>query len=153
MSTLYFAYGSNLNRKQMASRCPGSKPVGLAQLLDYQLEFWEWAQVVATPGSAVHGAIYMITPEDELALDTYEGYTATNPAAGEYQKITIPVMTAQGPVMAMLYIMNPRTSQRPSNQYYDVIRQGYKDWGMNDAPLRNARNRAVGMSDTEFGEH
>jgi hypothetical protein len=29
----YFAYGSNMDEKQMASRCPGSQLVGRARLL------------------------------------------------------------------------------------------------------------------------
>jgi len=143
MPTLYFAYGSNLNREQMAFRCPGSKPVGTAKLLDYQLEFWKHAQVVRTPGSEVCGALYEITRADERELDRYESYKPSNLAAGHYQKITIPVITPKGPVEAMLYVMNPRSSLRPSGKYYDVIVQGYKDWGLDEAPLQQARARAV----------
>ena len=35
----YIAYGSNLNLKQMAMRCPTAKVVGRAMLKDYQLTF------------------------------------------------------------------------------------------------------------------
>ena len=33
----YIAYGSNLNREQMAKRCPDAKVIGSGMLKDYEL--------------------------------------------------------------------------------------------------------------------
>ena len=35
----YIAYGSNLNREQMALRCPDAKVVGIGEIKDYELLF------------------------------------------------------------------------------------------------------------------
>ena len=35
----YIAYGSNLNREQMAKRCPDAKVIGSGMLKDYELLF------------------------------------------------------------------------------------------------------------------
>ncbi len=35
----YIAYGSNLNREQMAQRCPDAKVIGSGMLKDYELLF------------------------------------------------------------------------------------------------------------------
>ena len=35
----YIAYGSNLNRGQMALRCPDAKVVGTGEIKDYELLF------------------------------------------------------------------------------------------------------------------
>lgn len=39
MKLYYLAYGSNLNIRQMALRCPTAKPVGTAVIKDYELLF------------------------------------------------------------------------------------------------------------------
>jgi len=42
---LYIAYGSNLNLKQMAHRCPTAKVVGTAMLHNWRLAFYSVATV------------------------------------------------------------------------------------------------------------
>lgn len=39
MSKLYVAYGSNLNLKQMAYRCPTATLVGTGVIENYELQF------------------------------------------------------------------------------------------------------------------
>ncbi|TET49084.1 MAG: gamma-glutamylcyclotransferase, partial [Dehalococcoidia bacterium] len=39
----YFAYGVNLNQKQMKDRCPDSKPLFTAVLPNYKLVFVGWS--------------------------------------------------------------------------------------------------------------
>ena len=43
----YFAYGSNLSKKQMLARCPDSKAMFSATLPNYQLLFAGWSRGVA----------------------------------------------------------------------------------------------------------
>jgi hypothetical protein len=62
---MYFAYGSNLNRKQMLRRCPTAKPVCAYRLLDWRLEFHGYADIVPCPDSYVDGALYEIGLSDE----------------------------------------------------------------------------------------
>ena len=69
----YFAYGSNLNVAQMAQRCPGAKLLGRIKLPGWKLVFRGVADAIQEPGAFCYGGVWRITPEDEAALDTYEG--------------------------------------------------------------------------------
>jgi len=40
----YFAYGTNLSKKQMLERCPDSQPVLTATLPNYKLVFVSWSR-------------------------------------------------------------------------------------------------------------
>ena len=103
----YFAYGSNLNRKQMSERCPESKAMFTATLPNYKLVFAGWSRKrrggVATikleRGAKVLGAIYDITEKDLRRLDTCEGYP------GSYNRMKITVFNEDGDaVEAVTYI-------------------------------------------------
>ena len=65
---LYLAYGSNLNLKQMANRCPTAKVVGASQINDHRLLFrGAHAGAVATiepfKGGNVPVLVWEITPD------------------------------------------------------------------------------------------
>ncbi len=75
----YIAYGSNLNREQMAQRCPDAKVVGTGEIKDYELLFrgnrnGAVATVEPKKGESVPVLIWEISPRDEVNLDRYEGY-------------------------------------------------------------------------------
>lgn len=75
----YIAYGSNLNRGQMALRCPDAKVVGTGEIKDYELLFrgnrnGAVATVEPKKGESVPVLIWEISPRDEFNLDRYEGY-------------------------------------------------------------------------------
>ena len=65
----YFAYGSNLSKKQMSERCPDSKPMFIATLPNHQMVFAGWsrkwrggvASLKTFRGAKVPGAIYEVT--------------------------------------------------------------------------------------------
>ena len=76
-STLYIAYGSNLNLPQMANRCPTAEVVGASQLKDYELLFrGSRRSAVATvepkEGSTVPVLLWKIQERDEAFLDRCE---------------------------------------------------------------------------------
>ena len=78
---LYFAYGSNLNHKQMAQRCKGSSFVKKFTLKGFNLCFshktdksiYGHANVVKNKKFNVPGAVWNISIQDEKELDGYEG--------------------------------------------------------------------------------
>ncbi len=80
---LYFAFGSNLNQKQMKRRCRDSKYVGCYSLKNYTLVFRNYflgggvADVQKKKNSSVLGAIYKISKKDEKELDIYEDFPKT----------------------------------------------------------------------------
>ena len=69
---LYFAFGSNLNRKQIKRRCKNSRFISRHILKNYQLVFrskYGAADIQRKKGSSVLGAIYDINKADEKKLD------------------------------------------------------------------------------------
>ncbi|KAF4124500.1 hypothetical protein GMORB2_5166 [Geosmithia morbida] len=74
-TTYYFAYGSNLHLRQMKRRCPDSKYIGRARLLNHRWQINQrgYANVVAAHGHWVDGLVYEINAVDEAKLDINEG--------------------------------------------------------------------------------
>jgi hypothetical protein len=134
----YLAYGSNLNLKQMAERCPKTKPLGAVTIEGYRLLFRGGADhAVATiepcEGSVVHAGLWQLYPEDEWALDRYEGFPRF------YYKKTVNVLYNGKSVPAMVYIMSDGYPPGlPSLYYLKSIQDGYKDFGLNASALNAA---------------
>ena len=133
---LYFAYGSNLNRENMAQRCPDALPVMSFTLPNWRLVFRTHADIVleeyGREGAGVPGAIYEITERCERALDIYEGV-----AGGYYRKAYIGTPICP----ALVYIMTDRLGvdlATPTREYYERCVQGCKDWDLEHDHLKDA---------------
>ena len=85
MRRLYFAYGSNLNMAQMAQRSPTATPLGSAYFPGWRLVFRGVADIeIGEPEDLLPVGIWEIGPEDEAALDRYEGV-----GSGLYRQVMI----------------------------------------------------------------
>jgi gamma-glutamylcyclotransferase (GGCT)/AIG2-like uncharacterized protein YtfP len=129
---LYLAYGANLNREEMAWRCPQARPVHGVELPDWQLEFCQHATITPRPGARLVAGIWKITDECEQSLDQFEGWPTY------YRKDTI--LIDDRPVM--VYLMNRTVPAPPSAGYLKCLAQGYQDWGMDLDLLWQAYERA-----------
>ena len=128
----YFAYASNLNKKQMLERCPDSKPKFVATLPNYKLVFAGWsrqwrggyATIKRSRDDKVIGAIYEVSERDLRRLDRYEGYPRN------YSRMNATIFDNDGnPVEAVTYIKVGQIEEtQPSKEYLAVIQQGYRDW-------------------------
>ncbi|MGB2813740.1 MAG: gamma-glutamylcyclotransferase family protein [Dehalococcoidales bacterium] len=125
----YFAYGSNLNQKQMKERCPDGKPLFTAVLPNYKLVFAGWsrqwrggvASIKSLRGDRVRGAIYEVTESCLQRLDRHEsGYSRLNVTVfGEDDE----------PIEAITYVKDGKLEDAaPSKEYLAVIQQGLRDW-------------------------
>jgi gamma-glutamylcyclotransferase (GGCT)/AIG2-like uncharacterized protein YtfP len=134
---LYFAYGMNTNREEMAYRCPTAVPMGKAVLPGYRFEFNSFATIVPSPEESVEGVLWTITDADETALDILEGY----PEFYDKRHVTV----RQGiDYIAMTYIMNPREhGYGPSEGYYGMVSEGYQQFGLSQRQLLEARSRSI----------
>ena len=132
MGKKYIAYGSNMNIEQMSRRCPNAKPIGKTVLKNYKLVFKGVADIEKSESEEVPIVVWEITKECEKALDIYEGYPRLY--RKEYVQIEIDGKTE----LAMVYVMNYAKGAKPSEYYYNVIKQGYKDFDINTAPLEKA---------------
>lgn len=140
MSKLYFAYGSNLNKAQMAYRCPDAEAFSLFLLENWKLVFRGVADIVRSPGDYAPGGLWIISAKDEIALDVYEGYRPDG--TGMYRKIEIPItpyeLNGETFTAIMFYVMNSDGIMPPSLGYLASIREGYKDFGLRLKPLNDA---------------
>jgi hypothetical protein len=140
MSKLYFAYGSNMNHRQMKTRCPDAKPYHLLLLDDWKLVFRGVADIVHSPGDKAPGGLWVISANDETYLDRYEGYQPDG--SGMYRKETIEILPfkigKETFTEIMFYVMNSDGIFPPSTYYLDGIRQGYRDFGLKTKPLNDA---------------
>jgi len=130
----YFAYASNLNRKQMLERCPDSQPRFTASLPNYRLIFTGWsrqwrggvASIKPSRGDKILGAIYEVSDRDLAQLDKHEGY----PDTCNRLKVTVYRDTGE-PTEAITYIKSRQSEEtKPSPEYLAVIQQGYRDWSL-----------------------
>jgi len=125
----YFAYGTNLNRKQMLKRCPDSKPKFIATLHNYKLVFVGWsrqwrggvASIRLFRDGKVLGAVYEISERDLRRLDKYES---------NYNRLNVKVNDEDGELIeAITYIKAGQAEEtKPSSEYLSIIQQGYRDW-------------------------
>ena len=127
----YFAYGSNLSRKQIKERCPDSRPLFTAVLPNFKLVFTGWsrkwrggvASIKAFRGDKVRGAIYEVSDACLRQLDKHE--------VG-YQRLNITVFDEDNePHQAVTYVKQGQLEETaPSPEYGAVIKRGYQDWGI-----------------------
>jgi gamma-glutamylcyclotransferase len=127
----YFAYASNLSKKQMQSRCPDSRPLFVAVLPNYKIVFTGWsrnwkggvATIKSFRGEKVRGAIYEVSDACLRQLDKHE--------AG-YSRFNITVFDEDNqPHQAVTYVKSGQLEETlPSKEYGVIIRQGYRDWGI-----------------------
>lgn len=125
----YFAYATDLNRKLMRQRCPDSQPKFTAVLPNYKLVFTGWsrewrggkASIKSFRGERVRGAIYEVSEACLRQLDKHEP---------DYSRLNVTVYDEDNePHQAITYVKSGQLEEtRPSQEYGEVIRQGYHDW-------------------------
>ena len=129
---LYFAYGSNLNHFQMKRRCKDSIFLKKYNLKDFKLTFrskYRAADIERKKNSVVPGGIFEISKSDEKKLDIYEDYPIL------YKKIYLEYYNK----VLMTYTMVKKTEFRyPTERYFNVVKQGYKDCKLDQKYLKQA---------------
>lgn len=134
---LYLAYGANTNFDNMRVRCPEAKYVGNVTIKDHRLVFRGVADLASLRGSKVVCAMWVISPKDELALDTFEGFPNL------YVKRYITVRLQGKRHRVMFYVMRARKYEsEPSERYEATLRKGYDDCGMDASQIDKAIKQA-----------
>jgi gamma-glutamylcyclotransferase len=128
--TLYFAYGSNLWRKQMALRCPSSVKVGTGILYSHRWGITSrgYANVYPSSNHVVYGTVYTLSEADQVELDGHEGVSR-----GIYMKKDMDVellsTEGEGKMTQCLVYIDPCPGGRfkPRKEYIHRINSGLKD--------------------------
>ena len=132
-NALVFAYGSNMNSRQMAARCPGAQVVSVAKLPDHRLTFAgrsaRWGGGVATimPArrSSVVGVVWLVSAANLERLDEFEGYPFV------YERVSVLVDRSEGASLwCYAYVKNAVDELAPpSREYLRTILDGYETAG------------------------
>ncbi|AFA72728.1 hypothetical protein GPOL_c16790 [Gordonia polyisoprenivorans VH2] len=152
---IYAAYGSNMDPEQMALRAPHSPMSGTGWLHGWRLTFgggdigWEGSLATVTedrddPDAKVFVVLYDVPTEDEDNLDRWEGSEL-----GIHRKIRARVKTADGGVLAWMYVLDAYEGGLPSARYLGVMADAAEVAGapadyVQDLRLREARNVGPG---------
>lgn len=121
---LYFAYGSNLWRRQMQERCPGHRLIGSGILKGYRwiITARGYANVVKSETDEVHGIVYEISESDEKHLDRFEGVHI-----GNYRKEILKIEIAGESRECLVYVDPVEEEGKPKREYIDRINKGIYD--------------------------
>jgi gamma-glutamylcyclotransferase len=130
----YFAYGSNLLKKQMQNRVGEMREPQVCRLADYRFAFNKrkgngpiYANIVKQPGSTVWGVIYRCSEQAMRKLDQYEGI-------GHYHRQPVDVVDCSGAtIRAVAYVANDDCicpDGKPSDEYLHRIITGAKEHGL-----------------------
>lgn len=148
MKRYYLAYGSNLNIEQMRFRCPTARVIGKGFIPDYELLFkgsktGAYLTIEERKGSQVPVAVWEVKPDDEKALDRYEGFPTFY-----YKKdleITFKgIRSGQERTReAFVYIMHEeRPLGIPSRYYVETCAEGYERFKFDTDYLVEALKRS-----------
>lgn len=140
----YIAYGSNLNIRQMRTRCPQARMIGTSVMKDYTLLFkgsktGSYLTVEPKEGGRVPVGVWEVTEPDELALDRYEGY----PDFYYKTELKLPIKGIRtGKIRVrdvFVYIMHEdRQLGLPSDFYIRTCLEGYRSFGFDEEILFEA---------------
>ena len=135
---LYIAYGSNMDERQMAFRCPGAKLKGVSEIEGYRLIFkgsktGAYATIEKEEGHKVPVVVWEIEPTDEHSLDRYEGFPTF------YYKEWMELDLDGEQIQGMVYMMDhDRKLGQPSYNYYKTLEDAYERFGFDKAILEKA---------------
>ena len=151
-SCLVFAYGSNLDPRQMERRVPRASPVGVAELRHFTLEFVgesrSWGGGVATvvpvlsdvvPGDdvpVVPGLVWRLPIGGLELLDGYEGFPHV------YGRELRQLAVGSSSVLAWVYAHTNPLHNPASRAYLDAIRDGAAQFRVSARHLKPAQRRA-----------
>ena len=140
---LYFAYGSNMDPRQMRRRCPSYRFVSIAKLENHKIGFTRRsprrrcgvADVIPAPGEDVWGVLYYIKAyRDVLALDRAEGFKLGRKRINGYDRVTTDVWSPQSPhkpQQAQIYIARQHSNPPPPSAHYlGLMSYGANHWGL-----------------------
>lgn len=135
----YFAYGTNLNIKQMSERCPYAEFISQAEVSGYKFIFNSrgTATIIPAEGFKVYGVLYEIDKKCLKELDKYEGVSK-----GVYNREETEVISKDGEqVRAIVYIANDSTEGSPRKDHWDKILEGAQENNLPDEYIKDFKNR------------
>ncbi|HEY8268942.1 MAG TPA: gamma-glutamylcyclotransferase family protein [Xanthobacteraceae bacterium] len=138
--SLYFAYGSNMDRAHMTRMCPRAKAYGPARIKNYRFFITASGHGSIAPhrGANAWGVLWHVTAVDVAALDRYEDL-----AGGLYRQEMLPVHHDEKLLSALVYIATDTTPGRARPQYRAQVIGAAREWKLPEDYVRDLE-RAFG---------
>ncbi|MCH9806240.1 MAG: gamma-glutamylcyclotransferase [Alphaproteobacteria bacterium] len=140
MTIHYFAYGSNMLTERLQARCSSARPIGVASLMGFTLDFSKTSQdgsgkatLVAAPEVAsaiVHGVVFELNANQLPILDTFEGL---GNGYDRPEGLSVSFPSASTPLPVTTYIAHPdhRDEQlQPYDWYHALVVTGARQHGL-----------------------
>jgi gamma-glutamylcyclotransferase (GGCT)/AIG2-like uncharacterized protein YtfP len=150
---VHFAYGSNMNRTMMRTRCPSAMALGTARLPGWRFLITQdgYASILPASGDIVHGVLWRLSARDLAAVNAYEGLHA-----GLYRRHTLSVLAGSRRRQALAYIARANGEGLPRPGYLGLVVAAARDWDLPDdyieALARWSPSRWRGERAAETGE-
>ena len=123
----------------MAYRCPHSKVAGTSEIKNFELEFRGVVTIVPKENASVPVLIWKLDERNLSTLNQYEGWPRLY--RQEKMEFELKGKTFEG----MAYLMNYGKIAPPSQQYYNIILQGYRENGLDESFLQKALENSLQM--------
>ena len=149
---VYFAFGSNVDPRQMVDRCPSAVPMAAATLKGWRLEFAGWshgwggavANIDVDSKASCPGVVWVMSAADLKTLDRFEGHPFS------YRRQAVEVEMNGRKVQAWTYIMDYSwTVGFPAAGYVERITYGYDRFGLDATHLWEAIQNVKPAKDLE----
>jgi gamma-glutamylcyclotransferase (GGCT)/AIG2-like uncharacterized protein YtfP len=133
---LHFAYGSNMSRVLMGSRCPAAQAVGLATLAGWRFVINREGFGTLAPhaGGRVHGVVWRLSARDLAAINAYESVDT-----GLYLRRSLPVRCGAKQVTALVYLTSRQGEGTPRPGYIHLVMQAAREWNLPEPYIASLR--------------
>jgi gamma-glutamylcyclotransferase (GGCT)/AIG2-like uncharacterized protein YtfP len=129
MHFIYFAFGSNMNSKQMENRCPGAIFISQARVngWSYFINGNGYAGIEENLNSYTLGCVWKLSETHFKSLDEYEAVNE-----GYYHRTLIQASLLPSGIEkeTVVYLSNNRTYGKPSQHYQEEVVEGAKQLGL-----------------------
>lgn len=114
----YFAYGSNMDAKQLANRVGEAPNLGVGSLIGYQFRIngRGVATIATDTASTVHGVVWELSTEQLAEMDRFEGVRK-----GCYVRSSLSVRIGDANVDCEAYIAADKTRSPAHHGYLETI--------------------------------
>ena len=123
LKQLYFAYGSNLSKEQIFSRCPEADYLMTGTLFNYSwlIARGGYASVKPSLDDYVLGDIFSLSEQDIEYLDVCESVSE-----GMYDKEILSIQTEDSALDCLVYIATDQREGKTKTEYIGRINAGIK---------------------------
>jgi hypothetical protein len=125
----YFAYGSNMDPRQMQQRCPGAIPVGIGNLPFYKtiINSRGVASIINSPDNFASGILWAVSDNHLKTLDKKEGVKL-----GIYSKEVKTIRIKNLEIHSIVYIATNNEIGKPRDGYLGKLLFGVNHFNLGD---------------------